>query len=195
MYPLLQKSGLALAAVWFANFAYAHTDVGTTAGFIAGLAHPLGGLDHVLAMLAVGLWAALLGGRAMVLVPGAFVGTMMLGSILGMAAIGIPAVELGILGSTLVLGALIALNARMSTAIGMGIVAAFALFHGHAHGAEMPALASGMLYGLGFAVATASLHILGIGLGLLSGNVIPEKAIRAGGIAIMAAGTVLFALG
>lgn len=189
----LQKSSLGLAAVLMTHLAYAHTGVGATTGFLAGLTHPLLGLDHVLVITAVGLWAASLGGRAIWLVPGAFVSAMLVGGVLGMNAIDIPAVEYGILGSVVILGALIAFRSRMPTVIGMGIVALFALFHGHAHGTEMSLITSGLLYGLGFISTTIFLHLIGIGLGLLSGSTIPEKVIRAGGIAMMAAGTALFA--
>jgi urease accessory protein len=146
--------------------ALAHTGVGDTTGFAHGFIHPTGGIDHVLAMVAVGLFAALLGGRALLLVPASFVAMMVGGGALGVAGVSIPFVEIGIGLSVVVFGAAIALRFNMRVAAAMVLVGVFAIFHGHAHGAEMPDTASGIEYGLGFVLATAVLHAAGIGFGL-----------------------------
>lgn len=147
------------------SFAHAHVGTGLTHGFGHGAAHPLTGLDHVCAMVAVGLWASQRGGRALWQVPLAFVGCMALGGVLGMFAVPLPFVEQGILASVLVLGVLVAAAVRLPLAVSVGIVGSFALFHGFAHGTEMPAAASGVSYALGFIVSTALLHLGGIALG------------------------------
>jgi len=149
---------------------FAHTGVGETSGFAHGFMHPIGGLDHVLAMVAVGLFASHLGGRALWLVPLAFVGMMAVGGALGMAGIDVPFVGFGISLSIVVLGAIVALRLDLPTIVAMAVVGFFAIFHGHAHGAEMPETSSGLAYGLGFILATAVLHGVGIGLGLLIGT-------------------------
>ena len=137
---------------------------GHTHGFAAGLAHPLIGLDHMLAMVAVGLWAAQLGGRARWAVPGAFVAVMMLGSALGAAGLSVPLVEPAILCSVVILGLLISMAARLPLAASVALVGCFAAVHGLAHGAELPANASGFNYAAGFALATTSLHAVGFAL-------------------------------
>ena len=144
------------------TLAFAHADASHAAGFFHGLEHPIGGLDHVLAMVAVGLFAYVLGGRALWLVPLSFVGMMVAGFGLGVAQIDIPFVELGIALSSVVIGGAAALGRPMPAAGAMAMVGVFATFHGHAHGAEMPADASGLSYAAGFVVATALLHIAGI---------------------------------
>ena len=187
----LTAAALALPTVMFTGVAQAHTGVGPTAGFAAGFSHPLMGLDHVLAMVTVGLWAAMLGGRALWLVPLAFVAAMAGGGVLGAAGIGLPFVEMMIAGSIVALGALAALRARLPIVLGMALVGLFAVFHGHAHGAEMPAAASAALYGLGFAVATALLHAAGIGVGVLAGRT--ALLARGAGAAVALAGVALLA--
>lgn len=149
--------------------AFAHTGVGTSSGLAAGFSHPLLGLDHLLAMIAVGLFAASRGGKALWLVPAAFVAMMVGGGVLAMAGIGLPMVEIAIALSVIVLGAAVALRLSLPLAGAMALVGAFALFHGHAHGTEMPAGASALTYGLGFVAATALLHGVGVVLGLLAG--------------------------
>jgi urease accessory protein len=146
--------------------AHAHTGTAEITGFCQGMAHPLGGLDHVLAMLAVGLWAAQLRGRALWAVPAAFTVMMVLGSALPMFGLSVPFVEQGILFSVLALGVLVAAAVRLPVVGGMALVGAFAFLHGFAHGAEMPATESGALYGAGFLLATALLHAFGIAAGL-----------------------------
>lgn len=160
----------ALLAIFLApTAALAHTGVGGTSGFMHGFMHPLGGLDHQLAMILVGIFAYQLGGRALWLVPLTFVGVMALGGFLGVAGVRVPFIEAGIALSVIVLGAIVAFGARIPVAVAMGIVGLFAIFHGHAHGSEMPLDASGVAYGLGFMLATAILHAVGIGIGFLIG--------------------------
>ena len=149
--------------------ALAHTGVGDTSGFMHGFMHPLGGLDHQLAMILVGIFAYQLGGRAMCLVPLTFVAVMAFGGFLGIAGIPVPFIEIGIALSVVVLGAIVAFGVKVPVAVAMGIVGLFAVFHGHAHGSEMPTDASGLEYGLGFVLATALLHAAGIGIGFLIG--------------------------
>lgn len=170
--------------------AAAHTGHGATEGFAQGFVHPLLGLDHLLAMIAVGLWGARIGGRALLLVPAAFVVVMALGGVVGVAGFDLPLVELGIVGSVLVLGLLVAAAPQLPLWAPTAIVALFALLHGHAHGTEMPETASGLAYGLGFVTATASLHGLGLMLGLLIAGR-SHLALRLGGGAIAACGALL----
>ncbi len=171
--------------------AYAHPVIGRGAGFLNGFVHPLGGLEHVLVMFAVGLWAYQIGGKALWAVPAAFVTVMLLGCFLGIMGLYIPFVEGGIITSLLVLGLLIAAAARLPLAAGMAIVAVFALFHGHAHGTEMPFSVSGLSYGAGFAVATALLHTSGIVSGAFFNKRLGALLIRYSGAAIAAAGVYL----
>jgi len=188
-------STLALSA--FSGMAEAHTGVGSTIGFAHGFMHPLSGIDHMLAMVGVGLFAARLGGRALWLVPLAFVAMMAVGGAMGMSGLGLPGVELGIAASVIVLGACVALNLSLPVSAAMGLVGFFALFHGHAHGAEMPLEASGITYGLGFMLATAVLHAFGIGLGLGIGQLASRNGstmvLRVAGVAMTAAGVGLLA--
>jgi urease accessory protein len=149
--------------------AMAHTGVGDAGSFAHGFWHPITGLDHVLAMVLVGMLAWQLGGRAFWLVPATFVLVMAIGGGLGVAGIAVPMVELGIALSVVVLGAVVALGIRAPVAVAMAIAGLFAIFHGHAHGAEMPGDASGLAYGVGFMIATALLHLGGLGLGCLIG--------------------------
>lgn len=171
--------------------ALAHTGIGAASGFAAGFAHPLLGLDHLLAMAAVGLLAVQRGGRALWAVPACFVAAMVGASIVGMAGLALPLVELGIAASVIVLGAVIALRRHIPTSLAMALAGGFALFHGHAHGAEMPAAASALTYGAGFVAATIALHGAGIGLGLVAhraGSRIADAGLRIGGGAIALAG-------
>ena len=149
------------------SLANAHTGLGHVDGFAHGFAHPLGGFDHVLAMVMVGLFASQLGGRARWLVPASFVAVMVLGGVLGLAGIAVPFVELGIGLSIVVLGGVVAFNLQAGAAAAMALVGFFAVFHGYAHGAEMPESARGLAYGLGYVLATATLHAVGLGFGLL----------------------------
>jgi len=145
--------------------AFAHTGVGAHShGFAAGFLHPLMGLDHMLAMLGIGIWAVQLGKRATWLVPAAFVAVMIAGAGLALSGIAMPMVEVGIAGSVLVIGTLIALGTRLPVGVAMSLVGLFALFHGHAHGTELPGFAHPAAYGAGFVAATALLHAGGVGI-------------------------------
>ncbi|MCG6207420.1 HupE/UreJ family protein [Rhodopseudomonas sp. HC1] len=172
------------------GLAEAHTGVHpfSANGGAAGFAHPMLGADHLLAMVAVGLWAASLGGRARWLVPASFVALMALGAALGGFGPALPAVEPMIALSVIALGVLIALAVRVPTAAAAAMVALFGLFHGAAHGAEMPAMASPLAYVAGFVAATLILH----GVGLALGAVLPRtRALKFAGGAIAAAGLAL----
>jgi urease accessory protein len=181
----------ALGAILAPTAAFAHAGHDSAVGFVQGFVHPVSGLDHVLAMIAVGLFAANLGGRALWAVPLSFVAVMALGGALGVAGIAVPFVEAGIAVSVFVLGLAVALRWRWSVTGAMALVGGFAVFHGHAHGAEMPVDAAGLAYGIGFVLATAILHAMGLGLGLGTarfGSKHAPRAIRFGGAAMAVAG-------
>ena len=183
------KTRMLIAGAVFASFAatapaFAHTGVGDAHGFAHGFWHPMGGVDHILAMVAVGLFAAHLGGRALWLVPATFVTIMAVGGALGASNVGLPHVETGIALSVVVLGLVLALRISPPVGVAMGLVGFFALFHGHAHGAEMPSDASGLGYALGFMTATATLHALGVSLGVViagAGKRLAAPTFRIGG--------------
>ena len=167
----MRRTILAASLVLMPSLALAHPGLpGHAHDLASGLMHPIGGLDHVLAMVAVGLLAAQLGGRALWLVPASFVAAMAAAGIAGMSGIALPLTETGIALSLIVLGGAIALRLAMPVAAAMALVGFFAIFHGYAHGIETPETASGLLYGLGFVAATALLHGLGVGIGLLVGR-------------------------
>lgn len=173
--------------------AHAHVVPGDVRGFGSGFVHPLHGLDHLLAMTAVGLWAAQLGGRARWLVPASFVGVMIVGAALAMSGLRLPFAEEGILLSVLVLGILVTIAAQFPLAASMAIVGLFALFHGHSHGTEISANAVGFAYGAGLALATAALHTCGIGLACVAQSV-RLPVVRWAGAAIAVAGICLWVL-
>jgi urease accessory protein len=155
----------ALSLAFAPGIALAHTGGATAAaGFTHGLVHPLGGIDHLVVMVAVGVFAAQLGGRTLWAVPASFVALMAVGGALGVTGVGLPFVEVAIALSVVALVAAVVLRVRMPSVAAAALVGAFAIFHGHAHGTEMPETASGLSYGLGFVVATAALHAIGIGL-------------------------------
>ena len=167
--------------------ALAHVGHGATESFAAGIMHPLGGLDHVAVMVAVGLWAALNGGRALWIWPCAFVGVMLIGGALGMAGIAVPFVEPAILASVVALGLMVALAVDMPVSLGALVVSGFALFHGHAHGSEVAENIGGVEYMAGFALATATLHLTGIGFAQLMTRSHMRPVIRAaGGLCVFA---------
>lgn len=166
--------------------ASAHTLAGTTGVFGSGLVHPFLGIDHLLAMLAVGLWAVQLGGSAVWKIPLAFVVTMLLGA--GLAGVDLPFVETVIAASVLVLGLAITLQWRLAPLLASLMVALFALFHGHAHGSAMPVTASPLTYFAGFAAATLVLHVLGAASGYLLFQRSQAVLVRAGGMTLAGAG-------
>lgn len=159
--------------------ALAHLNPAEHGSFAAGLSHPVFGLDHILAMVAVGLWAAALGGRAIWALPVSFVGAMMVGFAAALAGMGLPFVEPMILVSVLALGLAVALSLRLPVAAAAGIVGIFALFHGHAHGGELGA-AGALAFGAGFAISTALLHAAGIALALAAGRAISGSKVLQG---------------
>jgi urease accessory protein len=176
------------AAALFMTPACAHTDASHIIGLSAGFTHPFSGLDHLLAMVAVGIWAAQHRRAALWLLPLVFPLMMAVGAFIGMTGIGSIAVETGIAGSVAVLGLLIAFAVRMPIWAGAIVVSMFALMHGYAHGLELPQHASPVLYGAGFIAATALLHLIGIGMGILGGTKIAHRAVRVVGAVIAAVG-------
>jgi urease accessory protein len=168
--------------------ALAHQDVGQAAGFLAGLMHPVSGLDHVLAMVAVGLWGAVLEAPAIWVLPVAFPVVMAFGGLLGLLGVPLPGGEIGIALSAVVLGAAVLAELRPPLWVATIIVAFFAIFHGHAHGRELPEGTSAQLYSLGFVMATGLLHAVGILLGLLHRWSVGRQAVRAAGGGVALAG-------
>ncbi len=193
--PFVRMFVPALLAIVAAAPAFAHTGLNDGAGFSHGFSHPFGGIDHVLAMVAVGMFAAQLGGRALWLVPLTFVLVMAAGGALGVAGLPIPFVEMGIAASVLALGVAIATGLTVPVALATALVGLFAMFHGYAHGAEMPDTASGLAFGVGFIAATALLHVSGIGLGLAARSMggTGRRAARLGGGLMALAGLGLLA--
>ena len=183
----------ALLAILFglaATPALAHVGVGDHFSFMHGFRHPLGGVDHVAAMIAVGLWGAVAGGRRVWVWPAAFVATMIVGGILGRNGVALPMVEPAIGLSVVILGVLVATTVRVPVMLGVVIVAGFAVFHGHAHGAEAPE--SGWLgYAAGFVIATALLHAVGIGVARLLERGAGLVSVRAIGAATAVLGVFL----
>ncbi len=168
----MDRTALRIAAASLAlapTVAFAHPGH-DGASLASGFLHPLGGVDHIIAMVAVGLLAARLGGRAVWLVPASFVATMAVAGLAGMMGAGLPYVETGIALSVVVLAAVAVIGTAMPVAVAMGLVAFFAVFHGYAHGAEMPETMSGLAYGAGFVSATVLLHGVGVALGLIIGQ-------------------------
>lgn len=162
------KSCLALGLLFvLPGLASAHILFGTPHGMHDGFIHPFTGLDHLLAMFAVGLWAAQYRGRAVWMIPLAFVGAMVLGGAMGVCGACMPGAEIGIAASLLALGGLIATAKKFKPSLSMLLVGFFALFHGYAHGHEMPAAVSAVSFSVGFVLATVLLHALGIAAGLL----------------------------
>ncbi|HYF47915.1 MAG TPA: HupE/UreJ family protein [Planctomycetota bacterium] len=152
--------------------------------FSAGAAHPLAGADHVLAMLAIGLWAAQIGGRAMWIIPGTFIAAMLGGGLLAFSGMSLPMVEGGIAASVLVLGLVVACAWKATASAGVALAMVFALFHGYAHSAEMSENAWALGYSAGFVFSTALLHASGLGLALVIKQVASEKLVRVSGGAI-----------
>lgn len=175
----------------FSGIAQAHPDHGS--GYLAGFTHPFTGLDHLLAMLAVGVWAAQLGGRAKWVVPVSFIACMVVAASVGMSGIAaLPMVESGVATSLLLLGLLIAFSVKVPVALSASIVGLFAIFHGYAHGAEMPLLSMPWVYATGFVLSTAALH----GAGLLLGQGLHKQIgwLRAIGILLVASGAWMMAV-
>ena len=180
--------GAIVASLLLPSIAFAHAEPGAASGFGAGLAHPVSGADHVLAMVSVGLWGAQLGAPAMWLLPVAFPMVMALGGALGLLGVPLPGVEIGIALSAICLGIAVLAEARPPPAVAAGLVAFFAIFHGYAHGAELPPGGNGLAYSVGFVVATGLLHAVGIAIGLIHRWSAGRVALRAAGGFVAAAG-------
>jgi urease accessory protein len=182
---------LLLTTLMVPSLAHAHSGAGETSRLLQGIGHPLSGLDHICAMVAVGLWAAQMGGRSIWAIPLTFINVMALGGILAMMGINLPLVETGIVISLLTLGVLIAASLRLPLVASVIIVGLFATFHGLAHGAEMPETASALAYAAGFIIATAFLHGCGVGLGVAIQRLASPKIVRYAGTAIVLCGAYL----
>lgn len=185
--PSIRFCLLAVFLLFLPSSAFAHVERGQAAGLVTGLRHPWSGLDHVLAMIAVGIWGAQLGNPALWVLPVTFPLVMSLGAMLGLLGFPLPGVEIGIALSALLLGAMVGREARPKLAVAGVLVGLFAIFHGHAHGAELPAGQSGMLYSMGFVIATGCLHGIGIAIGLVHRWAWGRLALRCAGafIAVM----------
>ena len=190
--PSIKRNALlTLSLLLIPTLAHAHVGIGETSGFLRGMGHPLSGIDHICAMVAVGLWASQMGGRSLWLIPLTFLFVMATGGLLGMSGVTLPFVEQGITASVLILGVFIAAAIRMPLAASVTLVGLFALCHGHAHGAEMPASASGLQFAMGFVLATAVFHALGIGLGVAMKKQGRPMVVRFAGLAIICCGAYL----
>lgn len=185
--PLALAAAAAAVAIPGAALAHAGHDAGT---ILAGMSHPVSGADHVLAMVAIGLWAAQAGGRALWAAPLTFVAAMLAGGVAGAAGLPFPAVEPMILASVILLGAAVAMALRAPLQVALPLLAAFGAAHGWAHGAEGPQ-AGLAAYAAGFALVTAALHVLGIGLGLALGRLAGGRGTRVLGAVTVAAGVAL----
>ena len=168
--------------------AHAHEREGAAAGFLSGLGHPVSGLDHVLAMVAVGLWGGQLGAPAVWVLPVTFPMVMALGGFLGLVGVALPGVEVGIATSAILLGLVVAREVRPPLGVAAALVGFFAVFHGHAHGTELPAGESGLHYSIGFVIATGLLHGVGIAIGLVHRWPAGRVALRIAGAVVVAAG-------
>ncbi|MEW6354173.1 MAG: HupE/UreJ family protein [Pseudomonadota bacterium] len=178
----------ALPALLFTEGASAHTLGAKGLGFYQGFIHPLVGFDHLLVMLAVGMWAAQVGGRARWLIPCAFMMMLALGAAAAVTGWPLPQVELGIASSIVLSGLLIATAARIPLVWAVGVVGLFALFHGHAHGAEMPQAATPWVYAMGFMLSTGALHGLGVVMGMMHSYCWPARLLRLGGAGVVTLG-------
>jgi urease accessory protein len=168
--------------------ALAHTRGGEALGFMRGIQHPISGLDHVLAMVAVGLWGAQLGAPAVWLLPVTFPMVMAFGGMLALLGLPLPGIEIGIAVSAIALGVMVWQEARPPLWMATGLVGFFAIFHGHAHGTELPAGANGLLYSIGFVIATGCLHAAGIAMGLVHRWPAGQLALRLAGAVVAVAG-------
>lgn len=185
----LRGLGLLLIALGLLpDVVLAHTGTGVAAGFLSGFLHPLAGGDHLLAMVGVGIWGSQLGSPAIWVLPVTFPLVMSVGGVLGVRGVPLPGVEIGVAVSALLLGVMILLAARPPLALAAALVGVFAIFHGYAHGLEIPTAASPLAYGLGFVLATGTLHLCGIALGLLRERRWGDRALRIMGSGIAAGG-------
>jgi urease accessory protein len=179
---------VSLLLLFYPLTAFAHTRGGEAIGFASGFEHPISGLDHVLAMVAVGLWGAQLGAPAIWVLPVVFPMVMALGGTMGLMGIQLPGIEFCIALSAVALGFAVLREARPKLLVAAIIVGFFAIAHGHAHGTELPAGASGVLYSIGFVIATGLLHALGIGIGLVHKWPAGRVALRVTGAVVVTGG-------
>ena len=184
---------LSVALLMLSQAASAHEASGMAGGFESGFMHPILGWDHVAAMVAVGLWGAVLGQPAIWVLPVTFPLVMAIGGVLGVAGVPIPGVEIGIALSALILGVMVVSAARPPLWLAAVVVAGFAIFHGHAHGTELPHAVSPLAYSIGFVLSTGMLHMCGIAFGLLTRWRSGTLLVRAGGAVIALAGAVFLA--
>ncbi len=185
---VLTAAALVLAA---AGPAMAHPQQGQAQGFVTGVGHPVAGLDHVLAMICVGVWGAQLGQPAIWLLPVTFPLVMAFGGFLGLLGIPLPGVEVAVSLSAVLLGVMVARAATPPLAMAAVLVGVFAIFHGHAHGTELPAGQSGLAYSIGFVTATGCLHGIGIAIGEVNRWPAGRVLLRAAGVAVAVAGAAL----
>jgi urease accessory protein len=185
------RSCLVAAFILAPALARAHAQAGEASGFLTGFLHPLSGFDHIIAMVAVGLWGAQLGAPAIWMLPVTFPIVMAVGGFLSLIGVPIPGVEIGIALSGVLLGAVVMLEHRPPLFVAAALVAIFAIFHGHAHGSELPPGASGLIYSIGFVIATGLLHACGIGIGTIHRWSYGRLALRAIG-GLIGAGGVFF---
>lgn len=189
---LARATQVATLVLLFATAAAAHPLKGEATGFLTGFKHPISGLDHVLAMVAVGLWGAQLGSPAIWMLPVAFPMVMAVGGMLGLMGVPLPGVEYGIALSAILLGAAVLFEVRPPLGIAAALVGFFAIFHGHAHGAELPPGQSAMLYSIGFVMATGCLHGVGILVGVVHRWPWGQKFLRAAGALVSMGGLYFF---
>jgi urease accessory protein len=193
MRPRIQRLGpwvLVAFTLAYAASAEAHIVPGEGGGFLNGVRHPISGLDHIVAMVSVGLWGAQLGRPAIWVLPVTFPMVMAVGGFLGLIGVHLPGAEIGIALSAVLLGAVVLFEARPPLAAGAVLVATFAIFHGYAHGAELPPGNSGLLYSLGFIMATGFLHACGITIGLIYRWPWGQRALQMTGAVVLATGGV-----
>jgi urease accessory protein len=182
------RMAVLVSILLWTQVALAHPQQGEAKGFLTGFRHPISGLDHVLAMVAVGLWGAQLGSPAIWVLPVAFPMVMAFGGMLGLMGVPLPGTEYGIAASAILLGAAVLFEVRPPLAIAAVLIAFFAIFHGHAHGTELPPGESGLLYSIGFVIATGCLHGIGIGIGVVHRWVWGQRILRFAGAFVMFAG-------
>lgn len=185
---VVRRLGLMVFILLWAQAAFAHPQKGEAVGFLTGFRHPISGLDHVLAMIAVGLWGAQLGAPAIWLLPVAFPMVMAMGGMLGLIGVPLPGIEYGIALSAILLGVAVMFEIRPPLGVAAGLVGIFAIFHGHAHGTELPPGQSALLYSMGFVIATGCLHGLGIGIGSIHRWTWGQRVLRGAGAGVATAG-------
>ncbi len=185
---IAQPAALLCALLLSTQLAQAHIQKGEAAGFLSGVRHPISGLDHVVAMIAVGLWGAQLGAPAIWVLPVAFPMVMAVGGMLGLMGVPLPGIEYGIAASAILLGATVLFELRPPLVAAALLVGVFAIFHGYAHGTELPPGQSGLLYSMGFVIATGCLHAVGIGIGTVHRWQWGQTFVRVAGAVVAVAG-------